>query len=370
MAKKPTEKYSVQEKFVMVREDMAKSLIERHDEIDLVLTGLISNDHPLLVGPPGTGKSLLIDSLMRWMSGDVKKYSILLNRFSMPDEVFGPISVAGLKKGVYDRITTNKLPEADLAFVDEIFKASTAVLNTMLKILNERKFEKGDGTQIKCPLRIALAASNKWPDAEELGALFDRFLLRKTVKQVTAIGRKRLLRERSHEPNFRTSITAKELDTATKEAAALEFTDAAWEGYDKILSALNKEGIRPGDRRMKKAVNICRSFAYLRGDDEVRADHLEVLKYVLWDSAEEQEQRCHKIISGIANPVGSQITELLLQAASVVESDVVPEERVQKLQDILKSTKALPEHDKKNNAIGFVQNHIKSQYNKVIGLEE
>lgn len=368
MAKKRSVKRSPQEKFVAARAAMNKALIERHDEIDMVLVALLSHDHPLLVGPPGTAKSLLIDSLMRWMANGTRKFSILLNKFSMPDEVFGPLDVAQLKNGKYVRVMQGKLPEADFAFVDEIFKASTAILNSALKILNERLFDKGDG-EVKCPLKVALAASNEWPDTQELGALFDRFLLRKTVKPVSRIGRRRLLRESNHEPQFDEQISTAELDQAHDEAMSLELSDEAWSVLDEVLSELNREGIHPGDRRMKKGVNIARAFAYLRGSNRVEPVHLEVLKYVLWDDATEQEAKCHKIVCRLSNPVGSKITELLTQAASVVEGSP-PEEAVSKLQDIQKSLKQLPDHERRDPAIRYVQKETKALYNRVIGFEE
>src|SRR6266513_3080757 len=147
----------VQSKFAACRRELSESLIERDDEIDLVLTALVAQEHVLLVGPPGCAKSLLLDSLMGWMHG--KRFSVLLNRFTTPEEVLGPISVAGLKSDVYRRVTTGKLPEADLCFLDEIFKASSAILNVLLKLLNERTYEVGDGTTVQVPLKLAVAAS-------------------------------------------------------------------------------------------------------------------------------------------------------------------------------------------------------------------
>ena len=123
----------VQAKFAAARTALKTALIERDEEIDTILTALICQEHPLLVGPPGTGKSFLLDSLMQWMGGGVSKFSILFTKFSTPEEVFGPISLQGLKQDQYRRVTTGKLPEAVLAFADEVFKASSAILNTMLK---------------------------------------------------------------------------------------------------------------------------------------------------------------------------------------------------------------------------------------------
>src|SRR5262245_2160235 len=128
----------LQQKFAAARRELAAALIERDEEIDLVLPARVAQEHVLLVGPPGCAKSLLLDSLMRWMSG--RRFSILLNRFTTPEEVLGPISVSGLKADVYRRVTAGKLPEAELAYLDELFKASSAILNVLLRILNERLY--------------------------------------------------------------------------------------------------------------------------------------------------------------------------------------------------------------------------------------
>src|SRR5205807_7865904 len=136
------------------------------------------------VGPPGAAKSLLLDSIMNWTSG--KRFAILLTKFTVPEEVAGPISVRSLKDDHYRRVTTSRLPEAELAFVDEIWKASSAILNTLLRMLNERTFEN-DGASVPVPLRLCVAASNEWPSPEtgkELTALLDRFLFRKAVRPI------------------------------------------------------------------------------------------------------------------------------------------------------------------------------------------
>ena len=130
--------FNVRDKFAAVRKELGEALIERTEEIDLLLTGLIAGEHLLLVGPPGCGKSLLIDSLMRWTHGS--RFSCLLNRFSMPEEILGMYSLSELKIDKFVRITTNKLPESQYVFLDELFRATPAILNVLLKILNEKTF--------------------------------------------------------------------------------------------------------------------------------------------------------------------------------------------------------------------------------------
>ena len=217
----------VQEKFLSTRKELSGALIERDGEVDLVLAALVAREHILLVGPPGCGKSLLLDGVMNWMNG--KRFSILLTKFTCPEEVVGPVSIAALKEDRYRRVTTGKLPEADLCFLDEVFKASSAISNTLLRISNERVFEDGDGGFVRVPLELCVAASNEWPQSQEggkeLAALFDRFAFRRAVRPIlSGAGRKRLLWERDHTPTLSTSITPAEVDQAHADAMALPWS--------------------------------------------------------------------------------------------------------------------------------------------------
>lgn len=311
----------IQEKFVNTRRELAAALIERDSEIDLVLTALICHEHPLLVGPPGTAKSLLLDSLLRWTSG--RRFTALLTKFSTPDELFGPISVAGLKEDKYRRVTTGKLPEAHLGFLDEVFKASSAILNTLLRLLNERVFENGEGTLTRVPLLLCVAASNEWPDAQdggkELQAVFDRFLFRKTVRPImSAAGRQHLLWTRNHTAKLSTTITPDEIGQARDEALALVWSDDAKAAFEAILRELTKEGIQPGDRRQFKSVDAAQAFAYLAGADRVEPEHLEILAHTLWDDPQEQPEKVAFIVARIANPTGMRVNSLLLEVEQIL----------------------------------------------------
>jgi MoxR-like ATPase len=358
----------LQSKFAIARREMGEALIEREQEIDLILTGLVARENVLLVGPPGCAKSLLLDSLMGWMKG--RKFSILLNRFTTPEELLGPISVAGLKSDVYRRVTVGKLPEAELAFIDECMKGSSAILNTLLKILNERTYEVGDGTTVKVPLKLAVAASNEWPSPEtgkELAALFDRFALRKSVRPiVTASGRQRLLWGADHAPKLTTSITSAEVDDAHQQATALPWTDEAKQALEAVIRELGKEGVQPGDRRQFKAVGVARAFAWLDGAGGVEPEHLEVLQHVLWDSPEEQPEKVAQVIAKVANPTGMRLNQLLLECEQVLSST-----DVRNLSQAATATAKLAEIDRQlgtlkgNGRVDRARAYVREQVRKI-----
>ena len=341
---------------------MTAALIER----DIVLTALVANEHALFVGNPGTAKSLLLDSLLAWTGG--KKFSILLTKFSVPEEVCGAISLAALKEDRFIRITTGKLPEADYAFIDECFKASSAILNTLLKILNERTFDAGDGVARKVPLRMCVGASNEWPSPEtgkELAALFDRFLLRRTVAPIRSqAGQQRLLWVRDHTPKLSTTISPDEVEWARRAADALPWSTDAKQALEAILRELAKEGVQPGDRRQYKTVGVVQAYAYLCGADEVAPEHLEIAANTLWEDPIEQPQKVVQVISRFANPTGMRVTQLLLEAEQVlVACDVrnlsEAAKAAAKLAEIERQFATLKGNGRVDRARDYVRNELK-----------
>lgn len=319
---------SPQKKFASFRADMNAGLIERETEIDIVLTSLISNHNPLLVGDPGTAKSMLGRAVADWLDG--RQYEVLLSKFTDPAELFGPLSIEGLKKDEYRRITDGTILDAEIAFVDEIFKGSTAILNTTLGVFNERRYRNGKAW-MTVPLVMAIGASNEWPqDSEtggkELGALFDRFLYRRVVKPVRSPeGEDKLLWAAKLGVTPTTRVTPAEITAARAEAMALPYSDEGKAGFLAILRALEEEGIYPGDRRKRWSTEAVKAFAYLEGATEVTKDHLEILAHTLWVVPGEQVEKAAAVVAKVANPLGVETGALLAEARELYKKSGVSE---------------------------------------------
>ncbi|HKV12616.1 MAG TPA: AAA family ATPase [Thermoanaerobaculia bacterium] len=161
--------------------DASRGLVEREALVEMVALAAVAGEHVLVIGPPGTAKSEAVRRVARAVGGRYFEY--LLGRFTEPSEIFGPVDLRRLKEGVVETETTGMLPEAEFAFLDEVFRGSTAILNTLLGILNERVFRRGHSV-VRCPLRVCVGASNALPEDESLAAFADRFLVRVFVDPI------------------------------------------------------------------------------------------------------------------------------------------------------------------------------------------
>ena len=305
--------------FRAFQEATSTMLVDREDEVELVLLGLLTRENVLLVGPPGCAKSMTLDLVVRWLGG--RSFSILLTKFTTPDEVFGPIDLVQLQKGSVVRDTEGYLPTAELAFLDEVFKGSSAVLNSMLKILNERTYRHGK-TEIQVPLRVCLAASNEWPDPEEnLHAAFDRFLFRKKVGYVRGktLTRKLLRGVFPDVTDRLPRVSSSELDQVIREVGAVRVGTEAEEALEEVLRELEGEGVTVSDRRKTKALKVARAACWLDGGEEVETKHLLPLQHVLWDDPVEQPRITARVVGRVAAPALGTLVGLLTEADEVVE---------------------------------------------------
>ncbi|MEM4751417.1 MAG: AAA family ATPase, partial [Desulfurococcaceae archaeon] len=164
------------------KKELEKPFVGREEEALVITFALVTSEHAILVGEPGTAKSAIARRAADLLRARFFKY--LLTKYTEPDELLGPLDIAALKEGRYVRITRGKLPDAEIAFLDEIFNAGSAILNALLTLINERIIYDGY-VEIPVPLWTLISASNTVPEEQEYQALYDRFLLRHFVKPVS-----------------------------------------------------------------------------------------------------------------------------------------------------------------------------------------
>lgn len=307
MAKKK-KKISPHSKLRRLRTQMRSALKERDNVIDGVLSALVAGEHVYLGGPPGTAKTMLAEIVNNAID-DAEYFYWLLTRFSTPEELFGPHSLKGLKADKFERVIDHKLPTAHVAFLDEIFKANSAILNALLTLINERRYH--NGTQaIDCPLTMLIGASNELPQGAELEALFDRFMLRYWVGY---IGDRDELRDVLMDAGAdypATPIQLDDLDSMQTEAAAIEFSEAMIDLLLDVKDALERDGFVASDRRWKKAIKVLKGYAYVCGDEEVTEEHFSLIADMLWREPKDRPALLRGVMK-VANPIGAKATELL-----------------------------------------------------------
>lgn len=307
---------TVHQKVQDIRNALKGVLFERSNVIDGALVAMLAGEHVYLLGPPGTAKSALASQLCEALDG-ASYFQRLMTKFTVPEEIFGPVSLKGLENDEFRRVVAGKLPTAHVAFIDEIFKANSSILNAMLKVINERQFEN-NGTILDCPLVTMFSASNELPESKDLEALFDRFLMRFWVDSIQ--DRSNLTRMfRADDPKITTKITLAELEQARKEAQAVDFPDDVLEIMIDVKIATERAGVRASDRRWKRAINALKALAYLEGQPAVTQDHFDLLTDMLWRDPRERSALA-KEIAKVANPWIAKCVEIQDAAKEMMQS--------------------------------------------------
>ncbi|MFC8781899.1 AAA family ATPase [Streptomyces nigra] len=302
------------EKLRTIVSELSERFYERDDVVRTLVVTLLAGQHSLMLGPPGTAKSEMARDLTSRVEG-ASYWEILLSKFTSPTRMFGPIDVGALARGEYRQVYEGRATTAHVAFMDEIFKCSTAALNETLGYLNERIYHPENGGEpIRCPLIGAITASNELPDADDSAAIYDRLLVRIEIGYLTDPSNfAALVRSAVRAPapaSTPTTIHLSELQEAvTTTVPAVEVPDAMVDAICTLRAALRRKELIASDRRWRQAVGLLQASAYLDGRTEVTETDLAILTHVLWNSPAERPVVEREVLH-LVNPDAKEALDL------------------------------------------------------------
>lgn len=321
------------ERFKQLLGEMNRGIYEKETEISLSLLAALAGESIILLGPPGVAKSMVARQL-KTAFREAQSFEYLMSRFSTPDEIFGPVSIQKLKTSdTYERAVEGYLPTADVAFLDEIWKAGPAIQNTLLTVINEKIFRNGN-REMHLPLKLLVAASNELPaKGEGLEALWDRFVIRiesrpiKLEKNFRAM----LLEVKSEERGVKkqssategkanlNAITAEEYAEWAEKISKIGMKEAVLDAISAIrksLRAVNvdeaaeRRNIYVSDRRWKNIVRLLRTSAFMQDREEVDICDLLPIYHCLWQEPEERDAIRNIVIRALFSPFADKLVEM------------------------------------------------------------
>ncbi len=295
---------AIPQKLQQVARELERTFLGKSEVVRLMLVAALAGEHMVLIGPPGTAKSALVRLFSKLVEASYFEY--LLTRFTEPNEIFGPIDIQAFREGDYRRRTQGMLPESEIVFLDEVFKANSAILNSLLSVLNERVYTVG-GRVVRVPLISAFGASNEVPNDEDLMAVFDRFLLRVQSNNLDSYHfHELLLKGIDHEvakisggyDAMKPVLTSAELHQVHAEfGARMNFSEDFLAAYKGLVFQIRSEGVSLSDRRAIKMLKLFAASALLDGRPQADPSDFFILRHV-WNNLDQAE-----ILEGIVGPV-------------------------------------------------------------------
>ena len=272
-----------------VLDPLASRFVDKKEIVELIAVTAVAGENVLLLGPPGTAKSQIVQDFAAQLEG--RYFECLLTRFSEPNELFGPVDLAKLKEGVVDTRTEGMLPDADVAFLDEVFNGNSAILNSLLNVLNERTFRRGRERR-KLDLFCVVGASNRLPEDTALRALYDRFLVRVRCDPVAdsslptlfdkgwAIEKSRI--RGGGNGRSAAKFTVKELAAICASVPDVDL-DAVRDPYLDLVRKVRGAGVALSDRRVVRLLRLVAVSSLLCGRTQATPADFWVMRYT-WDA--------------------------------------------------------------------------------------
>jgi MoxR-like ATPase len=360
-------------KLQTIRDALNQKFYERSELIDGALTALLCKEHILQIGPPGTAKSSISRAICAALTGSTY-FEWLMSKFTVPEELFGPLSLKGLEQDKYTRVMSGKLPKASIVFLDEIFKSGSSIRNTLLSAMNERVIHD-DGVAVDIPLLTMFAASNEIPQDEESLAFFDRFVFKFHVDYVKEDASMEALFT-NHKTVSVPTLTLKDLKDEQSLAKAVNVSADIIKILMKLRREINNEGILVSDRKWVQVIDAIKAYAHLNGNRSVTDSDLMILCHILW-SATEQRSKIRRIVARVSNPVGEKILQIL-DAVTDLERGITTG-KLEPIESFKKVKHALKELDKlgdanKNQALDSAMKKVKAVQQNIaknhLGLED
>jgi len=295
--------------------ELASGFVGREEEARVAVLALLTRQHAVFIGEPGVAKSALIHRLARLVN--CRYFYYLLSKYTVPDELIGAIDPVAYKQGRFVRNIKGKLPDVELAFIDEIFKGSSETLNTLLNVMNERIFVDCDGTVYQCPLWSLYGASNELPTDSELAAFYDRFLLRHFVKRISStLLENAIIHNVNLNPNVQPLCSLSDISRIYDEITAYmrQNINAIAKATSQLVIVLRQHGIFVSDRTAVSPHHLPRlvaTYSYVFGVD-VRKSAIAVSKYVLPN--EEALESYRKALDELQPPEIREASEKLEKA--------------------------------------------------------
>jgi len=302
--------------FQELARQMGAQFLDKQEIIRLMTVSAIAGEHMVIVGPPGTAKSAMIDMFARLI--DARYFEYLLTRFTEPNELFGPVDISAFREGRYTRRLENMLPTAEIVFLDEIFKSNSAILNSLLHVINERKFQNGPEV-VQVPLISLYAASNEVPNDDNLAAMFDRFLVRvlsdnldsyhfhELMKKGVSLELRKMTGRSFLAPGdvsgrpageLRPVVSARELRQIQQNYDKfMQFPEEFLTKYKGLVFQIRSEGISVSDRRAVKLLKLFAASAVFDGRTRVHDGDFFILRHI-WNNLDQVE-----LLEEIINPV-------------------------------------------------------------------